>query len=124
MDILYALLVVGVALGGAYVLTKYVKPNKEDLETVKTLFSLSVAVVDELNLKHEDKILEIATIVNSSIDYAIVFSGDDVELEEVAYDYCIKVCKQLNIEMNGNRPVILKELIKIASRQIISKGQE
>ena len=124
MDILYALLVVGVALGGAYVLTKYVKPNKEDLETVKTLFNLSVAVVDELNLKHEDKILEIATIVNSSIDYAIVFSSDDVELEEVAYDYCIKVCKQLNIEMNGNRPVILKELIKIASRQIISKGQE
>lgn len=124
MDILYVLLVVGVALGGAYVLTKYVKPNKEDLETVKTLFSLSVAVVDELNLKHEDKILEIATIVNSSIDYAIVFSGDDVELEEVAYDYCIKVCKQLNIEMNGNRPVILKELIKIASKQIISKEQE
>ena len=124
MDILYALLVVGVALGGAYVLTKYVKPNREDLETVKTLFSLSVAVVDELNLKHEDKILEIATIVNSSIDYAIVFSGDDVELEEVAYDYCIKVCKQLNIEMNGNRPIILKELIKIASKQVISKEQE
>ncbi len=124
MDILYALLVVGVALGGAYVLTKYVKPNKENLETVKTLFSLSVAVVDELNLKNEDKILEIATIVNSSIDYAIAFSGDDVELEEVAYDYCIKVCKQLNIEMNGNRPVILKELIKIASKQVISKEQE
>ena len=118
MDIIYALLVVAIALGGAYTLTKYIKPKKEDLETVKTLFSLSVAVIDELNLKSEDKILEIATIVNSSIDYAIVFSGDNVELEDVAFEYCVKVCKQLNINIDGNRTVILKELIGIASKQI------
>ena len=118
MDIIYALLVVAVALGGAYLLTKYIKPKKDDLETVKTLFNLSVAVIDELNLKSEDKILEIATIVNSSIDYAIVFSGDNVELEDVAFEYCVNVCKQLNINIDGNRTVILKELIGIASKQI------
>ena len=118
MDIIYALLVTAVALGGAYALTKYIKPKKEDLETVKTLFNLSVAVIDELNLKGEDKILEIATIVNSSIDYAIVFSEDNVELEDVAFEYCVKVCKQLNINIDGNRTVILKELIGIASKQI------
>ena len=118
IDVIYTLLVVAVALGGAYLLTKYIKPKKDDLETVKTLFNLSVAVMDELNLKSEDKILEIATIVNSSIDYAIVFSGDNVELEDVAFEYCVNVCKQLNINIDGNRTVILKELIGIASKQI------
>ena len=118
IDVIYTLLVVAVALVGAYLLTKYTKFKKDDLETVKTLFNLSVAVMDELNLKGEDKILEIATIVNSSIDYAIVFSGDQVELEDVAFEYCVKVCKQLNINIDGNRTVILKELIGIASKQI------
>ena len=118
IDVIYTLLVVTVALVGAYLLTKYAKFKKDDLETVKTLFNLSVAVIDELNLKSEDKILEIATIVNSSIDYAIVFSGDNVELEDVAFEYCVNVCKQLNINIDGNRTVILKELIGIASKQI------
>ena len=118
IEIIYTLLVVAVALAGAYLLTKYTKIKKDDLETVKTLFNLSVAVIDELNLKSEDKILEIATIVNSSIDYAIVFSEDNVELEEVAFEYCVNVCKQLNINIDGNRTSILKELIGIASKQI------
>lgn len=118
MDVMYTLLVVAVALVGAYLLTKYTKFKKDDLETVKALFNLSVAVIDELNLKNEDKILEIATIVNSSIDYAIVFSGDNVELEDVAFEYCVNVCKQLNINIDGNRTAILKELIGIASKQI------
>lgn len=118
IDIIYTLLVVTVALAGAYLLTKYTKIKKDDLETVKTLFNLSIAVIDELNLKSEDKILEIATIVNSSIDYAIVFSEDNVELEEVAFEYCVKVCKQLNINIDENRTIILKELIGIASKQI------
>jgi hypothetical protein len=118
IDIIYTLLVVAVALVGAYLLTKYTKIKKDDLETVKTLFNLSIAVIDELNLKNEDKILEIATIVNSSIDYAIVFSEDNVELEDVAFEYCVKVCKQLNINIDGNRTSILKELIGIASKQI------
>ena len=118
MDVMYTLLVVAVALAGAYLLTKYTKIKKDDLETVKALFNLSVAVIDELNLKNEDKILEIATIVNSSIDYAIVFSEDNVELEDVAFEYCVKVCKQLNINIDGNRTSILKELIGIASKQI------
>ena len=118
IDIIYTLLVVTVALAGAYLLTKYTKIKKDDLETVKTLFNLSIAVIDELNLKSEDKILEIATIVNSSIDYAIVFSEDNVELEDVAFEYCVKVCKQLNINIDENRTTILKELIGIASKQI------
>ena len=118
MDVMYTLLVVAVALAGAYLLTKYTKIKKDDLETVKALFNLSVAVIDELNLKNEDKILEIATIVNSSIDYAIVFSGDNVELEDVAFEYCVNVCKQLNINIDENRTTILKELIGIASKQI------
>ena len=118
IDVIYTLLVVAVALAGAYLLTKYTKFKKDDLETVKALFNLSVAVIDELNLKNEDKILEIATIVNSSIDYAIVFSGDNVELEDVAFEYCVNVCKQLNINIDENRTVILKELIGIASKQI------
>lgn len=118
IDIIYTLLVVAVALAGAYLLTKYTKIKKDDLETVKTLFNLSVAVIDELNLESEDKILEIATIVNSSIDYAIVFSEDNVELEDVAFEYCVNVCKQLNINIDGNRTSILKELIGIASKQI------
>ena len=118
MDVMYTLLVVAVALAGAYLLTKYTKIKKDDLETVKTLFNLSIAVIDELNLKSEDKILEIATIVNSSIDYAIVFSEDNVELENVAFEYCVNVCKQLNINIDGNRTFILKELIGIASKQI------
>jgi hypothetical protein len=118
IDIIYTLLVVAVALAGAYLLTKYTKIKKDDLETVKTFFNLSVAVIDELNLKSEDKILEIATIVNSSIDYAIVFSEDNVELEDVAFEYCVNVCKQLNINIDGNRTTILKELIGIASKQI------
>ncbi len=118
MDTIYALSVAAVALAGAYLLTKYTKFKKDDLETVKTLFNLSVAVIDELNLKSEDKILEIATIVNSSIDYAIVFSENNVELEDVAFEYSVKVCKQLNINIDGNRTAILKELIGIASKQI------
>lgn len=118
IDVMYTLLVVVVALAGAYLLTKYAKFKKDDLETVKALFNLSVAVIDELNLKNEDKILEIATIVNSSIDYAIVFSGDNVELEDVAFEYCVNVCKQLNINIDENRTSILKELIGIASKQI------
>lgn len=118
IDVIYTLLVVAVALAGAYLLTKYTKFKKNDLETVKALFNLSVAVIDELNLKDEDKILEIATIVNSSIDYAIVFSGDNVELEDVAFEYCVNVCKQLNINIDENRTTILKELIGIASKQI------
>jgi len=53
---------------------------------------LSLKIIDELNLKDEDKILDIGKVVYDSIEFAISVSNeeDSEKLVDLAYQHSVK----------------------------------
>ena len=121
MDFVYALLIVvavlAVAAGVAYLVKKnYI--NAKDLETIKSIFGLSTAIIDELNLKAEDKIMQISQIVLSSLDFAIVISNNDEEIKDAALRQALQLCADFKIEVTDSRKQIIEQLISIGIENI------
>ena len=116
-EILYALGLMAFVLVVCFVVVKKVKISKQDLETVKSLFNLSVAVIDDLNLKSEKRILEISGIINTAVDLTIAFSDSVEDVNAEAYKYTSKLCGQMKIEITPQREAIIKSLIDIAVKQ-------
>ena len=121
MEFVYTLLIVVavlvIAIGVMFLVKKnYI--NTKDLETIKNVFGLSTAIIDELNLKAEDKIMQISQIVLSSLDFAIVISNNDEEIKEAALRQALQLCSDFNIEVNDSRKLIIEQLISIGIANI------
>lgn len=118
MDItmIYALIIVLGIIGLTFIINKLRKNNiisSEDLSIVQKLFSLSISIVDELDLKNEDKILQISNIVLCAIDYSNNIFLEPEQVAENALKKCYELCEELNIELTENRKLILAQLINV-----------
>lgn len=127
MDFIYALLIVvavlAIAVGVMYLVKKnYI--NTKDLETIKSIFGLSTAIIDELNLKAEDKIMQISQIVLSSLDFAIVISNNNEEIKDAALRQALQLCTDFKIEMTDSRKLIIEQLISIGIENIYKFDEE
>lgn len=86
--------------------------TESDMALAADMLGISIMIIQELNIKKEDKIVNFAVIVQDSFFYVINTMGDVPNLEEQVYVYTIEQLKKLNIEVNERRREILKALIK------------
>lgn len=116
MTMIYCLImVVGVVLL-TYIVSKLRKSNvisTEDLNFVQHLFNISMLLIDELNLKNEDKILQISNVVLIALEYATAIASGTENVSEIAIKKCYDLCKELGIELTDNRKLILNQLIQL-----------
>ena len=84
-SLLYGIIIAGLMGVISYLITKKITVNKNELQIVQQIFKLSTNIIDELNLKHEDKILQISQIIDSGINFAIVL--DDTNQKEIFKKY-------------------------------------
>ena len=120
LNLLFALLVVvGINIIVYFVVKKLII-TKEQIATIRELFGLSVAVIDELNLKQEKEIMQISSIVTNALDLAFVLNDNKDDIIENAYNYAINTMKKLNLELNENREKIVRTLIEIGIHTILN----
>ena len=127
MDFVYALIIVvavlAIAIGVLYAVRKNYISSK-DLEIIKNVFNLSTAIIDELNLKQEDLIMQISQIVLSSLDFAIVISNNNDEIKDAAYNQACQLCSDFKIELTESRKMIIKQLIEIGMSNIYELDEQ
>ena len=119
VSICFVVVAIVISIFGAKLLAKY-NVQKEELEAVKIMFNLTTQIVDELNLKHEEKILLISNVVDHGITFALLLYNieEKEELKKAAKDYCLKNLEQLNIDVDENRLAIIDGLLEIGIKSI------
>ena len=121
LSLLYGVIIAVLMAVISYLLTKKIVVSKNELAIVQQIFNLSTSIIDELNLKHEDKILQISQIIDSGITFAIVLT--DENQKEVVKKYTIEQCKLFGIELTENRKQLIDQLIDIGL-DLLKKEEE
>ena len=121
-SLLYGIIIAGLMGVISYLITKKITVNKNDLQIVQQIFKLSTAIVDDLNLKSEDKILQISQIIDSGITFAIVM--DDTNQKEIVKKYTFEQCKLFGIELTEQRINIIEQLIDIGLDLVNGEEEE
>lgn len=111
----FIILSLGLIFGVQY-LKKNNKIDDKTLEIVINSLGLSLAIIDELDLKNEDKILKIGNVVIDSIKYAqtVLKSANDEDLINNAIAYAQKMCTDQGIELTDSRKAIIESLVKLS----------
>lgn len=121
---LYALIIVFAVCVLTYFVSKLRKNNivsSEDLLFVQNLFSLTIAVIDELNIKNEEKILQISNVVVLALEYATSVALGSEDVTKLALEKCYQLCEQMGIELSESRKLILSQLVNMG---LMSRYQE
>lgn len=121
-SLLYAIIIAGLMGVISYLITKKITISKNELQIVQQIFKLSTGIIDELNLKNEDKILQISQIIDSGITFAIVL--DDENQKEMVKRYTFEQCKLFGIELTEQRINIIEQLIDIGLDLANKKEEE
>lgn len=120
--ILYAILILLVIVGLTFLAITLKKKNivsAEDLEFAVSMLGLSVAIIDELNLKDEDKIKDISQIVIDAVNYVTENMKDSTaDKVQLAYSYALVLCFDMNISLTEERKNIIKRLIELSFSKI------
>ena len=124
LNLLWALLIVVGVNVLVYFVVKKMTISKEQISTIKELFGLSIAIVDELNLKQEEEIMRISNICYNALDLAYVINNNRNDIIENAYNYAINTMEKLNLEVNENREKIVRTLIEIGVDTILNLPEE
>jgi len=92
------------------------KINDKTLETVATTLNLTVTIIDQLNLKNEDKIINLTNIIIESINYTkdVLNSKNNDELIFNAIVYAQKLCLDQGIELTDSRKAIIDSLVRLS----------
>lgn len=121
-SLLYGIVIAGLMAVISYLLTKKITISKNELQIVQQIFKLSTEIIDQLNLKNEDKILQISQIIDSGITFAIVL--DDTNQKEIVKKYTFEQCKLFGIELTEQRINIIEQLIDIGLDLANKKEEE
>ena len=116
LNLLWALLIVVGVNVLVYFVVKKMTISKEQISTIKELFGLSIAVIDELNLKQEEEIMRISNICYNALDLAYVIN----DIIENAYNYAINTMEKVGLETSENRQRIVRTLIEIGVDTILN----
>jgi hypothetical protein len=85
--------------------------TESDMRLAADMLGISIMVLQELNVKKEDKIVNYAVIIQDSFYFIINTMGDVEDLEKQVYEYSIEQLKNLDVEVNDRRKEILRILI-------------
>ena len=121
-SLLYGIVIAALMGVISYLITKKITVNKDELQIVQQIFKLSTGIIDELNLKHEDKILQISQIIDSGITFAIVLT--DENQKEMVKKYTYEQCKLFGIELTEQRINIIEQLIDIGLDLVNGEEEE
>ena len=121
-SLLYGIVIAALMAVVSYLLTKKITISKNELQIVQQIFKLSTEIIDQLNLKNEDKILQISQIIDSGITFAIVL--DDTNQKEIVKKYTFEQCKLFGIELTEQRINIIEQLIDIGLDLANKKEEE
>ena len=121
-SLLYGIVIAALMAVVSYLLTKKITISKNELQIVQQIFKLSTEIIDQLNLKNEDKILQISQIIDSGITFAIVL--DDTNQKEIVKKYTFEQCKLFGIELTEQRINIIEQLIDIGLDLVNKKEEE
>ena len=106
-----------VSVVGLVYLVSYLRKNnyvaREDLVFASEVLSLTLRVIDELDLAKEKEIKKISEIVVNAINFSVGLYDDEVDLVNQSYNFAIDLCEQANIEITENRKEIIRELVII-----------
>ena len=124
LNLLWALLIVVGVNVLVYFVVKKMTISKQQISTIKELFGLSIAVIDELNLKQEEDIMRISNICYNALDLAYVLNDNKDDIIENAYNYAINTMEKVGLETNENRQRIVRTLIEIGVDTILNLPEE
>lgn len=94
--------------------------SQELLQVIK-LFDLGIDFIKEFNLPQEEKIADIAQIVNDACYFAvdIMNTTDYDEMMDATMDYAVKLGEEFDVEITESRYNLIRELINLALREKI-----
>lgn len=117
-SILYAIgfiVLAGVIVFGVSYARKKGIFSSEDLKTASSLLGLTVSVLNELNLKNEDQLIKISTMILKGLDYAIVSMNltNKDEIISTTETYVYGLCTDNGIELTDSRKLIINSLVSL-----------
>lgn len=118
-SLIYGIIIAGLMAVVSYLLTKKITVSKNELQIVQQIFNLSANLIDELNLKNENKILQISQIIDSGITFAVVLT--DENQKEMVKKYTYEQCALFGIELTESRKQLIEQLIDIGLDLINNK---
>lgn len=120
------LIVIGICLGsvGLGFLIKYTM-NKhkikesdllEGIDMTQTLLTFIKLMLKDMNFGNEEEVDKITNIINDSLDYISKLPETKDKESKIfeATTFSIKMCKELNIDLNEDRLYILNNTITLA----------
>jgi uncharacterized protein with FMN-binding domain len=119
INIIFLLIIVIITIGLIFCVNYFRQNNKindKTLETVATTLNLTVTIIDQLNLKNEDKIINLTNIIIESINYTkdVLNSKNNDELIFNAIVYAQKLCLDQGIELTDSRKAIIDSLVRLS----------
>jgi hypothetical protein len=97
---------------GSVVARKYGLTNEDMRFAIRTL-KLSLAFIDEMNLKNEAQIKQISQIVIDSLEFAIVTYEDPNQTMRNATSFAFDLCLNSNIKLTEERKELIGALIEV-----------
>lgn len=87
--------------------------TKQDFKMASDILNVSIMILEELNLEKEDDIVEYATIVRNSIEFASNIDKDITreEIKMQAYEHSLAQLDTLDVEITKRRKEIMMSLI-------------
>lgn len=86
--------------------------TESDMLLAADMLGISIMIIQELDIKKEDKIVNFAVVVQDSFFFVVNTMGDVADLEKQVYIYALLQLEKLEIDMDDRRKEILKTLIK------------
>lgn len=90
--------------------------SEYDLKLASDILNISIMILEEMDFKRDDDVIEFATIVRTSIEFATVIeeNSDIASIKMAAYNHAVKQLEQMNIERTERREKIINSLIQMS----------
>lgn len=90
--------------------------SKEDLKMASDILNISIMILEELDFKKDDDVVEFATIVRTSIEFAATIEEDSNinTIKVVAYNHAVRQLENMNIETTERRKQIINSLVDMS----------
>lgn len=111
--------IVGLGFSIKYLMDKYKIKNSdlvEGIDIAQTLLTFIEITLKDMKFGNEEEINKITKIINDSLGYMKELPDTENKKDKIykATEFSVKMCKELNIELNEDRLYILNNTIVLA----------
>lgn len=120
------LVIIGICLGSVgigflikYLMDKYKIKNEdlvEGVDVAQTLLTFIKLMLKDMKFGNDEEIDKITNVINDSLNYIKELPETEDKKDKIykATEFSVKMCKELNIELNEDRLYILNNTIVLA----------